>query len=206
MTKIKDIESKLDTILAENNQAIQECENNINQSEQAIKQADSDLANAEGSVNVEDYNNAKNKIWSASHAKELYQKQKDKLTNQPLITKAEYDQLLSEITQIANAENERLNSEAITLLDNLKIIADKSSKLSQSTNNLLHTLQYKIYKDADRTILDNGNEVTNAKEYVNWQNVLNFYQHTIKNSFLIDGTDNRQKGHLTTTASVIWKG
>lgn len=186
MKTLNEIEVLLTEKVMENKGAIQEYANKIEDAEKESKRADADLLAAETEIDVDKYNTAKNSIWSAKHAKELYKKQKDKLESVPLISKPEYNQLLSDITTAADSIHEEQNSRAVELLRELKDIAEESSETWAQADKLIHILQYDVYKDADRTVLVNGNIVTRAKEYKNNNTVHNFYNYNIKRTALAE--------------------
>ncbi|MDR0922045.1 MAG: hypothetical protein LBM95_06670 [Lactobacillales bacterium] len=184
MKTLNELETKLASLVDDNKQALKECKEKIVTAEKAINQADSELVVAETNVDVEQYKKTKDDIWSAKHAKELYQKQKEKLETVPLISKAEYNQALVEITKVGDTIQEELNARACELLLELKKISEESWEAWVKTNELMRTLQYGVYKDADKMILKNGNTFTQAKEYKNNETVNSFYRNRIAGSFL----------------------
>ena len=186
MKTINEIEILLTEKITENKNAIKKYTKKIEDAEKEMQQANADLTVAENDIDVEKYKNAKDAIWSAKHGKELYKKQKDKLSNSPLITKEEYNQLLFDITQNANAVHEEQNQRAATLIAELKVIADESTQTWHQANKLMHMLQREVYKEPTGVLqLPNGNTTFSIdKEYKNQETVHNFYQNKVKGSFL----------------------
>lgn len=141
MKTLNEIQTYLAEKTAENKKEVAATKENIRKTEQTIQKANEELIVAETEVDVERYNKAKDTIWTANHAKELYQKQRDKLKQEPLISKSEYNELLAEITQAANKVHEEQNERAVALISELRKISEESSQTSQQANELIHTLQ-----------------------------------------------------------------
>ncbi|RSU11620.1 hypothetical protein CBF29_07640 [Vagococcus elongatus] len=161
---------------------MQEYEEKIQEAQEALKQADTELLAAEAEVDVDKYNKAKNNIWSAKHAKELYLKQQAKLKQEQLVTKEEYNQLLTEITQIADASHEEQNERAVALISELREISEESIQTSNQANELMHLLQRKVYKEPEGKIpLGDGTTTWSSdKNYRYQETVHGFYNLTIK--------------------------
>lgn len=193
METMNDIEEYLSEQATASKQAITECKNNIEQAEQTTQKANQDLATSEKEVNVDVYNQAKNDIWYAQHAKELYSKQLSKLQNTPLITKTEFNTLVQNITESADRAQSELSDQAVPLLKQLKKLADESADINTHANTLLHTLQYDVYKDADKMVGATGFVVTQAKEYNNRETVSNFFNSNISMSYLADRAGLKKK-------------
>ncbi|MHC5375415.1 hypothetical protein ACYSNU_16725 [Enterococcus sp. LJL120] len=184
MKTLEQIEKILNDKLAVNQQEIQEYQEKIDEASKSVKKANDDLLASENEVNVDNYNLAKDRIWSSNHAKELYQKQKEKLAGEPLVTKTEYNQLLSEVTQAADAALEEQNTRAADLIAELRNISEESSCIFQQANQLLHRLQREVYKEPEGKLqLDNGNTTWSAdKTYKKDVTVHAFYNNKVKGS------------------------
>ncbi|BDP45663.1 hypothetical protein [Enterococcus faecium] len=186
MKTLNEIQTYLAEKTAENKKEVAATKENIRKTEQTIQKANEELIVAETEVDVERYNKAKDTIWAANHAKELYQKQRDKLKQEPLISKSEYNELLAEITQAANKVHEEQNERAVALISELRKISEESSQTSQQANELIHTLQRKVYKEPEGTIpLENGGTTWSSdKTYENSEAVHIFYQSKIAGTSL----------------------
>ncbi len=182
MKSLNEIEKLLADKVANNQKEAKECEDQIQKAKQSIKQANENLLQAEKDVDLEAYNKAKDTIWASSHAKELYLKRKEKLLKEPLITKAEYHQLVEEIKQTANEAQESYNQKALPFIVKLKEIADQSNQVTEQTNQLLHILQRNVYKEPEGVLkLANGTTTYSADiEYKEENTVHQFYQSKIK--------------------------
>lgn len=202
MKTLQEIEALLQDKLAANKKEILEYAEKIQEAEKSKEEADTNLLAAENEINVERYDEAKNAIWSADHAKELYQKQQDKLRQERLVTKAEYHQLLKEITQTANEAHEEQNIRAAALIAELREISEESSQTWQQANKLMHLLQREVYKEPEGNI-PNGDGTTtwsSNKEYNNNETVHNFYQYKIKGTPLA-----KRSGEVEeSTTSAYW--
>lgn len=186
MKSLNGVESLLSEKLADNQKAIKEYSEKIEEAEQAIQAANKQLSVAEAAVDVENYNQMKDSIWSAKHAKELYQKQRDKLIGEPLITRKEYQQLLAEITCIADETHKEQNDRAVDLIAELRKISDESGRTFEQTNRLMRCLQREVYKEPEGKI-PNGDGTTtwsSDKRYNNPDTVHSFFYSKIKGSNL----------------------
>lgn len=186
MKTLTEIEVLLREKAKENKNAIQEYAKKIEDAEQELEQANAKLLLAETEVDVDKYNEAKNSIWSAEHAKELYLKQKNKLVQEQLVDRSEYNQLLSKITQVANETHEEQNNRAAVLIAELRKISEESSQTLQKANELMHMLQREVYKEPEGAIpLENGGTTWSSdKEYTNQETVHAFYNDKVKGSNL----------------------
>lgn len=203
MKTLEEIEKLLKEKLTENKTEIQKYADKIGDVEEARKKADAELLAAENEVDADRYNNAKNAIWSADHAKELYLKQLTKLKQERLVTKAEYNQLLKEITQSANETHEEQNDRAAALVAELRNISDESSQTWNQANKLMHQLQREVYKESEGNI-PNGDGTTtwsSNKEYKNFDTVHNFYQSKISGTSLAKRSGEKKE---PATASSYW--
>ncbi|HAP15815.1 MULTISPECIES: hypothetical protein [Lactococcus] len=184
MNDFEQIENHFSALKTENQTAIQVATDNILKAEQAQTKADKALLAAEEVVDVAAYNKAKDEIWSAKHAKELYQKQKSKLENEMLVGKDEYTSMLNVIKETADNMQEELNVKAAALVAELQSLAGQSRSVTSKANELMHTVQYDLYKDQAGFITKNGRRFTQPKEYKPNETVHQFYKAKIKLSYL----------------------
>ena len=187
MKTFEEIESKLSSLKSTNLTDIEKYQENIVKAKQALKIANEKLTTAEETADLEAYNKAKDDIWSSQHAIELYQKQLDKLQNTPLVPKAEYNQMVSDIEKTADKLQDELNIKGAKLMAELKALADESNAVYHKADELLHIAQYDIYKDADCLVVSNGTRVTREVEYKRANTVRNVYNFKyLGNTFLDD--------------------
>lgn len=187
MKTFKEIESKLSSLKSTNLTDIEKYQENIVKAKQALKIANEKLTTAEETADLEAYNKAKDDIWSSQHAIELYQKQLDKLQNTPLVPKAEYNQLISDIEKTADKLQDELNIKGAKLMAELKALADESNAVYHKADELFRIAQYDIYKDADCLVVSNGTKITRAVEYKRANTVRSVYLGKyLGNTFLDD--------------------
>ena len=189
MKTFEEIEAKLSTLKSTNLTDIEKYQENIVKAKQALKIASEKLTTAEETADLEAYNKAKDGIWSSQNAIELYQKQLDKSQNTPLVSKDEYNQLVSDIEKTADKLQDELNIKGAKLMAELKALADESNAVYHKADELLSIAQYDIYKDADCLVVSNGNRVTRAVEYKRADTVRSVYLGKyLGNTFLDDMT------------------
>lgn len=189
MKTFEEIESKLSSLKSTNLTDIEKYQENIVKAKQALKIASEKLTTAEETADLEAYNKAKDGIWSSQNAIELYQKQLDKSQNTPLVSKDEYNQLVSDIEKTADKLQDELNIKGAKLMAELKALADESNSVYHKADELLSIAQYDIYKDADCLVVSNGNRVTRAVEYKRADTVRSVYLGKyLGNTFLDDMT------------------
>ena len=186
MKTLEEIESYLMEKTNENTQAIEVCQENIKKADQSINRSEAELLAAEAAVNADDYNKAKNDLWTAQHSKELFLKQLDKLKREPLISKKEYSKLLDVTSELANAAHEDQNQRAALLIAEMKSIAEESRQTQQQANALMHVLQREVFKEPEGMLqLENGNKTWSSdKEYKNQKTVHAFYNSKVRGSNL----------------------
>lgn len=197
MTKLNEIDSRLKELLTNNTNEIDGYAEKMNTADKAIQDANDQLKNAESNVNVDDYNTAKNNIWAAKHAKELYGKTKEKLEKKPLINREQYNSILKEIKESADAEQDALNKKAIDLIAKIHSLADESRDVTNKANELMNTLQRKVYKEAEGKIYrENGTSTWSADKTYNAKiTVSGFYNSKIKGTPLskLAGEEEKQE-------------
>lgn len=187
MKTFKEIESKLSSLKSTNLTDIEKYQENIVKAKQALKIASEKLTTSEETADLEAYNKAKDGIWSSQNAIELYQKQLDKSQNTPLVSKDEYNQMVSDIEKTADKLQDELNIKGAKLMAELKALADESNAVYHKADELLSIAQYDIYKDADCLVVSNGNRVTRAVEYKRADTVRSVYLGKyLGNTFLDD--------------------
>ena len=189
MKTFKEIETELSSLKSTNLADVEKYQGNIVKANQALKIANEKLTTAEETADLEAYNKAKEDIWTSQHAIELYQKQLDKLEDTPLVSKDEYNQMVSDIEKVADKLQDELNIKGAKLMAELKALADESNAVYHKADELLSIAQYDIYKDADCLVVSNGNRVTRAVEYKRADTVRSVYNFKyLGNTFLDDMT------------------
>ena len=189
MKTFKEIETELSSLKSTNLADIEKYQGNIVKANQALKIANEKLTTAEETADLEAYDKAKGDISISQHAIELYQKQLDKLQNTPLVSKDEYNQMVSDIEKVADKLQDELNIKGAKLMAELKALADESNAVYHKADELLSIAQYDIYKDADCLVSANGTRITREVEYKRANTVRSVYLGKyLGNTFLDDMT------------------
>ncbi|MFZ2609208.1 MAG: hypothetical protein WAX16_07880 [Lactococcus raffinolactis] len=189
MKTFKEIETELSSLKSTNLADVEKYQGNIVKANQALKIANEKLTTAEETADLEAYDKAKGDISTSQHAIELYQKQLDKLQNTPLVSKDEYNQMVSDIEKVADKLQDELNIKGAKLMAELKALADESNAVYHKADELLSTAQYDIYKDADCLVSANGTRITREVEYKRANTVRSVYLGKyLGNTFLDDMT------------------
>ena len=189
MKTFKEIETELSSLKSTNLADIEKYQGNIVKANQALKIANEKLTTAEETADLEAYDKAKGDISTSQHAIELYQKQLDKLQNTPLVSKDEYNQMVSDIEKVADKLQDELNIKGAKLMAELKALADESNAVYHKADELLSIAQYDIYKDADCLVSANGTRITREVEYKRANTVRSVYLGKyLGNTFLDDMT------------------
>ncbi|MBM7710632.1 MULTISPECIES: hypothetical protein [Enterococcus] len=186
MKTLEELESYIKELASENTAELKGCKENIQKATTTIEKAEKDIAEAEAEVDAKKYSKAKEALWTAKHTKELYLKQKEKLEKNPIIDQKEYRNLLHEIMGEAKEIQDEQNRRAAELVNQIKEISDESVSTNKQANDLLHILQYDVYKDADALVAANGTVITRAKEYQNEKSVSHFFRNKVSGTFLAD--------------------
>ncbi|QRZ33574.1 hypothetical protein LLUC023_12150 [Lactococcus cremoris] len=187
MKTFEEIESELINRKDGNLLEIEKFKNNKEKAERTLKIANDELIKAEETADLVAYDKAKGDIWTSQHAIELYQKQLDKLESTPLVTKDDYNQLVSDIEKAADKLQDELNIKGAKLMAELKALADESNAVYHKADELLRIAQYDVYKDADCLVASNGTRITRAVEYKRADTVRSVYSFKyLGNTFLDD--------------------
>ena len=187
MKTFEEIESELINQKDGNLLEIEKFKNNKEKAERTLKIANEELIKAEETADLVAYDKAKGNISTSQHAIELYQKQLDKLESIPLVTKDDYNQLVSDIEKAADKLQDELNIKGAKLMAELKALADESNAAYHKADELLSIAQYDVYKDADCLVASNGTRITRAVEYKRADTVRSVYSFKyLGNTFLDD--------------------
>lgn len=187
MKTFEEIEAELINQKDGNLSEIEKFKNNKEKAERTLKIANEELIKAEETADLVAYDKAKGDIWTSQHAIELYQKQLDKLESTPLVTKDDYNQLVSDIEKAADKLQDELNIKGAKLMAELKALADESNAVYHKADELLRIAQYDVYKDADCFVASNGTRITRAVEYKRADTVRSVYSFKyLGNTFLDD--------------------
>lgn len=185
MKTLEEIETYLKELKENNEKAISDYSQKIKNAEETIDSTTTQLTNAETNADLETYSKAKDIIWTARHAVELYTNKKKSIEDEPLISKHEYKQLVASIKELTDNENKELEKRAVVLVTAIRDIADEANEARQHADKLLKDLQRKIYKEPVGSIPNEfgGTTWSRDEEYTRMNSVSVFYQSRIKGSY-----------------------
>ncbi|HGH8624640.1 TPA: ATPase [Streptococcus pyogenes] len=154
-----------------------------------IEDANQAATEAQNAVDLVAYDKAKSDLFVATNSKELYEKRLDKLVNEPLVSYDDYFKFKKELQDIEDSNQLSINQEAFQYIKKLQALAEKSRASIETTNSLLHQLQYGLGKNKDQYKRTKTGAVIsfNDLEYkYNTPNVFSFYHHTMEGSALVN--------------------
>ena len=144
---LEQINQELETLKNNNQQAIQKCEEGLAEVEPKITQAQLNLREAQKTVDAEAYDKAKRELWTAENTKKMLQEQLDELRTQPLMSQNEAEKLKKDIFEYTQNENYRIIDQAVTKLEELRRLVEKSAELRQQHRSAVGVIQREILKD-----------------------------------------------------------
>ncbi|MEG3312970.1 hypothetical protein RFL03_04550 [Streptococcus parasuis] len=181
---LEQINTELTKLITDNQKAIEKIESDLSALDPTIEKTKQDISRAKKDINAEAYDTAKRELWTAENTKEMLADRLQELKNEPLITKDDYKIMVENIKAAAEIEEGIIRKQALTYIKKLKELADESESVLKSANKNLTLLQYELYKDAEKTILSNGNVVTRPEKYTPLGTIIEFYRRFIKGTFL----------------------
>lgn len=182
MRTLNEIEELLNEKREINTKEIQDFEAKKEQATQAIQRANDNLIAAESDADIESYQKAKDVLWSAKNAIELYDKQIENLMSIPLISKEEYNQLVHEVERSADAIHSEQVERVVELIAEIREISKESNKTTTQANDLLQLLQRKLYREPVGRVhqSDGTTRWSSDKTYRTRESVADYYNTTIK--------------------------
>lgn len=149
MEALQTIETKINKLIEQNQKEIIQAEDELTKTEQVILEAQAELLQAQREINSQKYTEAKTKLWTAEQTKELYEKQLEKLSNQPVISYEEYHEIISEITKLANKEQEDCYTKACEKLKEVVAIANIALEKANKADQLLKKIESQLTKNSE---------------------------------------------------------
>ncbi|HFU3860346.1 TPA: hypothetical protein ACGO0C_000509 [Streptococcus suis] len=144
---LEQINQELETLKNNNQQAIQKCEEGLAEVKPKITQAQLNLRKAQKTVDVEAYDKAKRELWTAENTKKMLQDQLNELHTRPLMSQDEAEKLKKDTFEYIQNENDRIISQAVTKLEELRQLVEKSAELRQQYRSAVGVIQTEILKD-----------------------------------------------------------
>ena len=149
MGTLQTIETKIDKLIEQNQKEIIQAEAELTKTEQVILEAQAELLQAQREINAQKYTEAKTKLWTAEQTKEFYEKQLEILSNQPVILYEEYHEIISEITKLANKEQEDFCIQACGKLKEVVEIANIALEKANKADQLLKKIESQLTKNSE---------------------------------------------------------
>ncbi|EOH89458.1 hypothetical protein UAS_00572 [Enterococcus asini ATCC 700915] len=146
MRTLEQLENYLVGLRNENRNGLMEASKNIAVTQEAIDKAQDETATAQVENNLEAFNKAKDKLWTASNSLDFYKRQHDTL-KKPIVSEEEGKKLFDEIDNAAELSNEVLYERARNLVNELQTISEKVLSNMNQGSSLYSILQKDILKD-----------------------------------------------------------
>lgn len=149
METLQTIETKVTKLIEQNQKDITEAEEELTKTGQVILEAQAELLQAQREINAQKYTEAKTKLWTAEQTKELYEKQLETISNQPVISYEEYHEIIGDITKLANKEQEDCYTQACEKLKEVVAIANIAVEKANKTDQLLKKIEGQLTKNSE---------------------------------------------------------
>lgn len=183
MKTLESIKQGLDELALNNQKQIEECTANIERSNERLKTLNDRLMEAEDNTDAKAYAKVKEDIKTAQYTRELFVTKKQKLESEPLIIRDDYKKLLADIKQTTDELIQEQDAKGAKIIRELRKVAEQEWSYVRESNQLLKSLQYEIYKDADKHVADTGNVFSISEKYVNNDLLSGYYELLIAGSW-----------------------
>lgn len=144
MKSITELETYLNKLSIERREAIKDCKHKLEKANEAVKIANEGLLNSENENDVTSYGAAKDKLWSATNAKEFYSKQLNKLQDTSIVSEQEKQELHRDLSEYLLEVNRKQYEEASILMNSLNELSNQSVELSNQCERLFELLGYNL--------------------------------------------------------------
>lgn len=149
METLQTIETKVTKLIEQNQKDITEAEEELTKTGQVILEAQAELLQAQREINAQKYTEAKTKLWTAEQMKELYEKQLETISNQPVISYEEYHEIIGDITKLADKEQEECYTQACEKLKEVVAIANIALEKANKADQLLKKIEGQLTKNSE---------------------------------------------------------
>lgn len=153
---MKQYEDRINKILEGLEANKSECGANIAAAEADVRKADADMDEALRAGNDAAYSKAKENKDKVENSLRVARGRLDILSRGPLISKEEYESMVSGILSEMGEANDRDKKEAVKLCEKLISIAHRNLTMIEEGNALLHKLQFDVYRGDDIPKRPNG--------------------------------------------------
>ena len=146
---MKQYEDRINKILAGVEANVEECKSRLAEADAEVVKNDKIMGEALVSGDDVAYIEAKEKRDKAEASYQAATARLNTLTRGPLISKEEYESMVSGILSEMGEANDRDKKEAVKLCEKLIAITDRNLNMIEEGNALLHRLQFDVYRGAD---------------------------------------------------------
>lgn len=172
--KTEEAKKRIEEIEANRKKGLEELETLKEENESQIAEANKKMEEATEAGDLEAYQKAKAELRNALDAKEMYNKRYNAFLDKALITKAEYNKLVTGILEECAALDNKAKEKLAALANQMLEIGLELQETFNGSNHILAKLQHDIYKDEDRTKNAKGvvmNLSHERKAYTNYDTV-----------------------------------
>lgn len=149
METLQTIETKVTKLIEQTQKDITEAEEELTKTGRVILEAQTELLQAQREINAQKYTEAKTKLWTAEQTKELYEKQLETISNQPVISYEEYHEIIGDIIKLANKEQEDYYTQACEKLKEVVVIANIAVEKANKADQLLKKIEGQLTKNSE---------------------------------------------------------
>lgn len=186
INQLQELETHLQGLKEERTRGIAECNEELQAIESRIEQANHELVEADLKGDGPAYAVAKDNKRMNEDLKEFYTKKRNKLQNETIISEKEYNAKVNEAMNLMDKYNQSQMESAAVLLEQLETVAAKTLEARNTTDNLLKTLQYDLFKREGQKLLPGGTiTVSSSTGGTQAINLLEYKKETV--TTLVDG-------------------
>lgn len=150
LKELKAAEALAANLLKDNETQQQVCTSKITQADDLIAQANERMEKAQAAGDNAAYKAAREDRADALVTRELFSGRLDSLKNDPQLAPEDYERITASVISEFGENHEAVQNTIVDAADKLSAAADDLADLANRVNDILHTLQHDIYKDADR--------------------------------------------------------
>lgn len=183
-SKIAEAQELIEKLRTEQGNEIRKARESLTAAKELLHNANDAMTEAYAKADVKTYHKAQDDIRSAQDAISMYEAKLTELNKMPLISKAEYEDIVSGIYAELKDVSLQAKKEFIEYVDNMQPVADEVRKAIEKGNRVLLTLQTEIYKD--ERLLTAGSSQEYLKKQFKDYTAVNFATKLLTNYFIVD--------------------
>lgn len=143
-------ENRINKILSDRVTETADLQEQVEKENAAIEAANKAMEAATMAGDVKAYQKAKGERRDVTDAKEMHESRLLSLNEKPLISRADYEKEVSAIFADFAALEDQTKQKLVKLSDEMNAVAAEFQEAIVHANEVLHSLQHDIYRDADR--------------------------------------------------------